>query len=193
MNLKTKRKTKTILFSTMLICLFILSFSLGTKAAVDLIYDGVSYANQIEVQNLPIEVSVLFIWGTGASVQSLDYVHLDYDTQKDIVEGLYRVSYDPLDDILNYDPRPEIVSLTIPEGNLDENDTVYFKIIYQWYKFGESNIIEKPSKVHKVDILYQGEEADIKEDQTTLYIILGSCGAVVLIALSVMYTIRRRK
>ena len=187
-----KRKTKTILFSTMLICLFILSFSLGTKAAVDLIYDGVSYANQIEVQNLPIEVSVLFIWGTGASVQSLDYVHLDYDTQKDIVEGLYRVSYDPLDDILNYDPRPEIVSLTIPEGNLDENDTVYFKIIYQWDKFGKKNIIEKPSRVHKVDILYQGELADQAQDDRILYICLGSAGAVVLIVLALIYTRKRR-
>ena len=192
MKIKMKRKTKTILFSTMLICLFAISFSLGTKAAVDLIYDGVSYENQIEVQNLPIEVSVLFIWGTGASVQSLDYVHLDYDTQKDIVEGLYRVSYNPLDDILNYDPRPEIVSLTIPEGNLDENDTVYFRIIYQWDKFGEKNIVEKPSRVHKVDILYQGEIADQEKDDRILYICLGSAGAVVLIVLALIYTRKRR-
>ena len=191
MNLKTKRKTKIAILSIAFMCLFVLSFSLGTQAADDLVYDEVSFDSKIEVQELPIVVSVKFIWGTGASVQKLDYVWLDYDTQKGIIEGKYRVTYDCFAE--GIDLRPTLVLMTIPEGNLDEGDTIYFKISYQWDKFGEQNMIVRPDEVHKVEILHEGAIEEEAEQNLIIYIVLGSAGAVVLIALSVMYTIRRRR
>ena len=176
----------------MLICLFMISFGTNTSAAADLIYDGVDFDSKIEAQNLPIKVTVKFIWGTGPSVQTMNYVWLDYDIKPDIVEGEFRVEYKSPILWVEYD-RPTSVILTIPAGDLDENDTVYFKISYQYDKFGEKDIIERPSRVHKVNIYCEGGIAEEEGDQMILYIILGSAAAIVLIALFVMYTIRRRR
>ena len=80
----------------------------------------------------------------------------------------------------------------IPSAGINANDTVYFKISYQWKKYGVSAITEKPSKIHSVDILYEGQkEAEATRD-LILYIVLGSVGVVVLFALAILRRRRRR-
>ena len=188
--MKTKRKTKTILFSSMLICLFIAS--LTTQAAADPPRMSLVYEDRMETQELPIGVVVNFEWDTD-SWQLLSYVYLDWDIDKDIIAGQYRVKKTFGTDYSA--KRPTELVLTIPaEGSKYENGSVYFKIIYCWNKCGSIiDNIEEPVEIHEIKIYSEGGIVAEEEDQTTLYIILGSVGAVVLIALAVMRTTRRRR
>ncbi|MCG3255971.1 MAG: hypothetical protein KAU62_07795 [Candidatus Heimdallarchaeota archaeon] len=188
--MKTKRKTKTILFSSMLICLFMVS--LTTQAAAEPPRMSLVYEDRMETQELPIKVVVNFEWDTD-SWQKLSYVYLDWDNDKDITAGLYRV--EKTFQIDYSAKRPTELALTIPaEGSKYENGSVYFKIIYCWNKCGSIiDNIEEPVEIHEVEIYYEGGIADEEEDDLILYIILGSVAAVVLIALAVMFTIRRRR
>ena len=182
-----KRKTNLAIISIAFICLFAISLATTVNAAADLKYDGVSYASKIEIQNLPIVVSVKFIWATGPSVQKLDYVWLDYDTQKEVVEGQDRVTYDCYWE--GFDFRPTIVLMEIPFAGMTAGMTIYFKISYQWDKSGEKDMIERPAATHSVRILEKGQ---INKENLILYCSLGGAGAVLLIVLGLVYRRKRR-
>ena len=184
-----KRKTKTILISSLLICLFMISFSLGTKAAAPPIMT-VDYSNEIEVQNLPIRVSVNFDWDDEAffNQQLLRYVYLDWDVQKNVVAGAYREEYSYLDP--GAVARPTIVLLTIPRAGLDENHTVYFEITYEYLRGGDLTEVP-PSKTYKVEIFLEGGIAEAEQADLIVYIVLGGAAAIVLIAFAVIYTKKR--
>jgi len=156
--MKIKMKTKTILFSSMLICLFVIGF-INPVYAADPPIMTVDFNNQYEVQNLPIKVVILFDWDDEAffNQQLLWYVHLDWDIQKNVVAELYRESYSYLD--AGAVGRPTSVTLTIPKEGLNENHTVYFEITYAYLRGGDT-IVESPSKTYQVDILYEGEKAE---------------------------------
>jgi len=187
-KIKMKRKNKTILFSTMLICLFILSFSLTTQAA-DPPVMTVTHDNFIEISDLPIKINVNFQWDTGINAQALYAVHVDWDIDKTIVAGLYRVSYAYT---VGNEPRPILIVLTLPTTGMVENSTIYFKVSYSWKPYFSSLVEETPSNIYSIDIRYEGY-TEVKEKQDLyLYIGLGSAGAVLLIVLALIYTRRRR-
>lgn len=189
MKTKMKRKTKIAMLSTVFLCLFTISFSLGAEAAADPIM-RVDYHNEIEVNDLPIVVAVQFTWDSGINNQLLMYVYLDYSiNNKEVISNLNRVTYSYL--IQASVARPETVILTIPATNIDANDTVYFKITYIWKRFLSSPITEASDNTYRVDILYEGEVEDRARNNLILYICLGSAGAVVLIILALIRRKRR--
>ncbi len=189
MNLKTKRKTKIALLSIVFMCLFIISFGTSIKAADPMTYEGVDYSSKIEVQDLPIKIGVKFQWYPGVSTQRLDYVWVDYDIKKDIIREEYRLECV----CLLEGSRPTTVHFTIPSGNFKAGDTVYFKISYQWDKSGSQNMLVEIDTTYSVEIYEEGGIEEEAERDLILYIILGSAGAVVLIGLFVIYSIKRRR
>lgn len=182
--MKTKRKT--ILFSSILICLFIAS--LTTQAAVDPIMT-VDFEPEYYEKDLPIKVNVLFTWASG-SAQRLEYVYLDYNVNSKVIDGSFRLTYDWDDVVAN--ARPTKVTLGIPSLVARANDTVWFKISYVWHTLWGNDILEAPTEKYKIDILYEGQKKAEQGDMT-LYIVLGGAAAVVLIALAVIYTRKRRR
>lgn len=186
-KMKTKRKTN-LTISMAIIFLFAISLTTTVNAADPPIM-SVDYSDKCEVQNLPISVSVLFAWDEEAfwNQQLLLSVDFDWDTQKDVVTGSNRMSYDYMDAI---EGRPDSVLFTIPKEGLNENHTVYFEITYEYLIAGKA-VEVLPTTTYKIDILYEGAVADQEADDRTLYIILGSLGAVVLLVVVYIYKKKR--
>lgn len=188
MNLKTKRKTKIAILSTVLICIFVISFGVSVKAAADPVLTDVVYSSEYYEKDLPIKVSVCFYWEPN-SAQRLEYVYMHYNVNSKALN--YKLTYDWDDVVAN--ARPVEVDFKIPDYAVRENDTVYFKISYIWHTLWGNDIIESPPELHKINVLYEGQkEADAQSDML-LYICLGGAGAVLLIALAFMYTMKRRR
>jgi len=188
MNLKTKRKTKIAILSTLLICLFTISFGTSVKAAADPVLTDVIYSSEYYEKDLPIEVSVCFYWAP-SSAQRLEYVYLHYNINSKTLN--YKLTYDWDGDVMN--ARPVEVNLVIPKSVTRENDTVYFKISYIWHTIWGNDILETPAELHTIAVLYEGQKEAEAQNDMVLYICLGVAGAVVLIVLALIYTRKRRR
>ena len=185
MEIKRKRKTKTVLFSTMLICLFILSFGLNVKAADDPIMTVVHVRNYTPA-DYPINVHVNFEWGTGINRQLLTRVDLYYSVNKAIIGEDRVVSY--VYSIFVDFKRPLTVIMEIPSSALVAGDVIRFKVDATYIKQGD----EKTLSSAKYSIKIQEQSW---EEQGNLIMIIGVSAGVALFVVIVLliYAFRRRR
>jgi len=191
MKLKMKRKTKTILLSSILICLFVVSFS-STVSAADDPTMSVDFESEYYESDLPIRVNVLFAWAPNAA-QRLESVYLDYNINSKVITDEWRIEYEGFS--VNGIKRPIKVTLEIPELGIRENDTVWFKVSYIWHTIYGDDQLVAPTTKHRIDVLPDGEKKEDKDpaDERTLYIVLGAALAALLIVAFVIYSMRRRR
>lgn len=179
-----KRKTKTILFSSILICLFVISFSLTTQAAADPTMT-VDFNSSYTLEDFPIKIDVNFVWDEGFNRQKLVSVHVYYSINKLQVGKDTYVSYERI----YTDPnRPEVMTFIIPSEDLVSRDNLRFKVDVVWknYVGKESSLSDGP---HLIKILTEAGEGELQ-----LGLIIGiSAGSFVAVLIVFLYFWRRRR
>ena len=191
MEIKIKRKTKTILFSTMLICLIILSFSLTTQAAADPTMT-VDFNSSYTPECFPIKIDVNFVWDYDSiNRQKLRSIFIYYTINKLLINEetcLDEETYLSYERKYTDVPRPAVMTFTIPSAGLVPGDNLRFKVEVIWinYVLKESPLSSGP---HLIRILDEAGKGELQ-----LGLIIGiSAGSLVAVLIVFLYFWRRRR
>jgi len=190
----TKRKTSIMAISIALICAFVISSSsvMNVSAAEpppELV--GVGFNDNYELTDIPISIIIEFTW-TENTFQKMYWVRLYYNINDPTVDLQYFLEYEWNGLSGEANKRPTLITLTFTASHyLEEGDTVYFKIGYEWGGNVGSHYNDFPTKLYKFKIRQDGFVEAQETRNMWLYIAAGV--AVVVIVLTYILVKRRRR
>ena len=176
------------MLSTVLVCLFMISFSVNNVSAADDPTMTVDFnSSYLPPEDFPINIDVNFFWDLdGVNRQKLYSVYIYYSINsltipEDDYVAYVRIYTDPF--------RPDMMSFTIPHDNLVSGDNLRFKVDVIWKNYVGTQS-ELSSGPHLIKILRESGQGELQ-----LGLIIGiSAGSLVavLIVFRVLWRRRRR-